>query len=351
MVDWSSQEELILDSTVFLKFMHVLSGLYIWEVVTSLDFEWAFITGKKRFHYPAVFYFLNRYCLLFTMIGLLIALDTTTEINCQALYTFNQITGQASSGLASINLSIRTMALWSHHKYIVIPIIVIILGHWSLILQGVLVKASWIPGAGCQVTGSNNTILAATFIYSMCFDLVILLLSMYKLVLGVKGGRSQLMTLLFKDGLVYFIIAFLSNLLATVFIMLNLNAIMSVIFNVPAAIFSTIVACRAVRRLTNFSHRGPEVFSSTGHSFRVANPAASANTIGLSPSTAVGRGTIKHKSDLSDGVHVQMQTFTVADEDRLSDYNSEGETQKARVVADPEMGDAEISAEFKRPPY
>lgn len=41
----------------------------------------------------------------------------------------------------------------------------------------------------------------------MCFDLIILLLSMYKLVIGVKGGRSQLMTLLFKDGLVYFIIA------------------------------------------------------------------------------------------------------------------------------------------------
>ena len=101
-------------------------------------------------------------------------------------------------------------------------------------------KASWVPGAGCQVTGSNNTILAATFIYSMCFDLVILLLSMYKLVLGVKGGRSQLMTLLFKDGLVYFFIAFFSNFLAVVFILLNLNAIMSVIFNVPAAIFSTV---------------------------------------------------------------------------------------------------------------
>ena len=80
--------------------------------------------------------------------------------------------------------------------------------------SGVLVKASWVPGAGCQVTGSNNTILAATFIYSMCFDLVILLLSMYKLVLGVKGGRSQLMTLLFKDGLVYFFIAYVSPLLS-----------------------------------------------------------------------------------------------------------------------------------------
>ena len=34
--------------------------------------------------------------------------------------------------------------------------------------------------------------------------------------------------------------SFFSNLLAVVFILLNLNAIMSVIFNVPAAIFSTV---------------------------------------------------------------------------------------------------------------
>ena len=60
------------------------------------------------------------------------------------------------------------------------------------------------------MTNTNNTILAATFIYSMVFDLFILLLSMYKLVLGVKGGRSQLMTLLFKDGLVYFFIAYVA---------------------------------------------------------------------------------------------------------------------------------------------
>ena len=28
------------------------------------------------------------------------------------------------------------MALWSQSRYIVIPLVVIILGHWSLILQG-----------------------------------------------------------------------------------------------------------------------------------------------------------------------------------------------------------------------
>jgi len=58
---------------------------------------------------------------------------------------------------------------------------------------------------------------------------------------------------------------------------LNLNQIMSIIFNVPAAVISTvstslseyvpltrpstwqIVACRAVRRLSNFTYDGPEI--------------------------------------------------------------------------------------------
>ena len=45
-----------------------------------------------------------------------------------------------------------------------------------------------------------------------------------------------------------------------------------------------------------------------------------------------------------------MQTFTVADEDHLSDYNSDDVAQKTRLP-DPETGDAQISSEFKRPPY
>ena len=95
------------------------------------------------------------------------------------------------------------MALWSHDKRIVIPIVIVILGHWSLILQGVLLTAIWVPGQGCVVSGTNNTILAATFIYSMCFDLLILCLSAYECFIGVKGGRSQLMTLLIKDSLLF----------------------------------------------------------------------------------------------------------------------------------------------------
>ena len=93
----------------------------------------------------------------------------------------------------------------------------------------------------------------------MCFDLVVLILTTVKLVFP-GGRRSALMKMLFRDGLIYFVIAyvlsrpggdteqatdgrsfsFVANLIATVFMLLNLNAIMSVIFNIPAAIASTV---------------------------------------------------------------------------------------------------------------
>ncbi|KAJ8596162.1 hypothetical protein M405DRAFT_849382 [Rhizopogon salebrosus TDB-379] len=264
MVNWESQQEISSDSSIFMKTMHTLIGLYAWEFIVSLDFDWEVLTGKKRFRWPLIFYFAGRYLLLAALVGIAVALDMPSEINCYTLYAFTQLAGNAAVGLASINLSLRTMVIWSQNKWIVAFLVLLILGHWSLILQGVLLGATWVPGLGCQITYSNTTILAATFIYSMCFDFVVMCLSAYKLAWapvrkGTNGGHTRLIRMLFSDGLIYFFIAFVSDLIATTFMVLNLNAIMSVIFNVPAAIASTIVASRVVRRLTNFQISGPEM--------------------------------------------------------------------------------------------
>jgi hypothetical protein len=42
------------------------------------------------------------------------------------LYTFNQLFGNAAIGLASVNLSLRTMALWQMRWYIVAPLVALI---------------------------------------------------------------------------------------------------------------------------------------------------------------------------------------------------------------------------------
>jgi len=226
------------------------------------------------------------------------------------------------------------MAVWSQNRYIVGFLIIVILVHWSFLLHGMLLKASWIDNA-CVITSTNNHILAISFIYSMVFDLAVLSLTAWKLAFPASG-RSKLVTLVFKDGLIYFVIAFLSNMLATIFMLLNLNAVMSIIANVPAAIASTIVACRVVRRLSNFTFQGPEQFSNTGGStlaFRGNATPTSARHISL-------------KS--GDNIHIRMSDALASpSEPSVMEYDSGG-----RIVKSNEFDhEAQINCEFKRPPY
>ncbi|KAF8068973.1 hypothetical protein FPV67DRAFT_1652344 [Lyophyllum atratum] len=345
MVDWKSEAEIIKDGAAFNKFMHTLLGLYIWEWFTSLDFDWQYISGKKTFRWPMIFYFLNRYCLLFALMGIAIALNVTTEIDCQGLYTFNQCFGNAAIGLASINLSLRTMAVWSQRWYIVVPLVGVILGHWSLLLHGVLLKAAWVPGQGCVITSTDNNLLAITFIYSMVFDFVVLSLTAFKLLFGSRNS-SRLVTLIFSDGLIYFAIAFVANLIATIFMLLNLNPVMSIIANVPAAIASTIVACRAVRRLSNYTSKGPEVFATTTQGSTLAFRSGGASVMRPKLSTKVTTNTAP-----AEGVHVQhlqMETFESPSDKSYMEYDAAGQIIKSDNY-DPEAQG--ISNEFKRPPY
>jgi len=71
---------------------------------------------------------------------------------------------------------------------------------------GVQMKAQWEPNVGCVIIKTDRTSASATFIYTMCFDFVVLCLTAYKLNV-YYSGQSRIGTLIFKDGLVYFIVA------------------------------------------------------------------------------------------------------------------------------------------------
>ncbi|KAK7689708.1 hypothetical protein QCA50_006347 [Cerrena zonata] len=295
--DWNSLEELQQEQAAFSKLVHALAGLYFWEVAVSWEFEWAFLVGKKKFHWPMIFYFLGRYFQLFCIIGLLIVVNNTSgNLNCQAIFTFAQLTGQAVIGFASLNLAIRAMVVWYWKRYIVIPLILIILGHWALLMQGVKIQVNSTP-QGCAVVDSHSITLPVTFAYTMSLDLCVLLLTTYQLVI-VRGRRTQLMNLLFTDGLVYFGFAFLVNLPATIFMFLNLNPFMSVLFGFPTTVVSTVIACRAVRRLSDFATGGIQV--SIGQRFTLSTAGFTGK-----PSGAI--------SKQASGVHVQVDTFSTGD--------------------------------------
>ncbi|EDR06510.1 uncharacterized protein LACBIDRAFT_299964 [Laccaria bicolor S238N-H82] len=106
MPDLKSPAELQNGAAAFVNLIHVLLGVYAYEWVLSLNFDFGFLLGRRKFCWPMIFYFANRYLLLFALVGVIISMDVTSKVDCQALYTFNQIAGSAAMGLANINLSI-----------------------------------------------------------------------------------------------------------------------------------------------------------------------------------------------------------------------------------------------------
>ncbi|KAI0081514.1 hypothetical protein K474DRAFT_1756051 [Panus rudis PR-1116 ss-1] len=249
MPDWMSPESLTQQTAGIVNLTHVFAGIYLWEVLMSLTFEWEYLTRRRKFKWPMVCYFLVRYVALSAMVG--------SGLDCKSFFTFLQMAGNCARGLATINLALRTIAVWQRDRYIVVGIVLLILGHWSLIFQGVLLEAEEVPGQGCQIVHTNTKILTADFVYSMIFDLIILLLTAYK-VLQLKT-QSGLVSLLFYDGLIYFLCAFTANLLAAIFMILDLSPVMSIMFNVPAVVVCAIASTRAVRSLANYTNSGPNV--------------------------------------------------------------------------------------------
>ncbi|KAJ3485325.1 hypothetical protein NLI96_g5033 [Meripilus lineatus] len=275
MVDWNSDERIAQDQVSYVKMMHCFAGFYFWEFLISLDFEWSLLRREKKFHWPMIPYFIGRYSALLLVISFLISVDTTNEVDCQSLFiTFAvcshilmvasgdlasiQISVLFTFGFASINLALRVMVVWSMSWYCVVPLCILIAIHWGLGGPAVAIRGEWVPGKGCVPSRSQPAFFAAAIVYSTCVDFVVLVLGGWKLL--PRRKRSQLMELLFKDGLIYFLVVFAMNVPLAVLALLNLNPVLDIIFIGPAAIISTTVASRAFRRLNNFALTAPAVF-------------------------------------------------------------------------------------------
>jgi hypothetical protein len=268
MVNWQDPSVITKCAVIFGNLGHVCAGAYVLDIcVAFLDYDWAIITRKRPWRHTMILYFLCKYTMFFAIIGMLIALNTTTKIDCQALYTFNQFFGSSAIGTASTLLMFRTIAIWNKNWFVMIPLILISLGHWSILMYSVTsVHSAFVPELKtCVVlsTGNQhkNLALNLVYLYTMFVDLTVLVISTIGLLL--TPGRSSLWKLLFKDGIIFFITAFIANALAATVLLLDLNPAMNLMFSIPAACLTAGAAARSYIRLSNWSNQEVYVHGSS----------------------------------------------------------------------------------------
>ncbi|CAE6539349.1 hypothetical protein RSOLAG22IIIB_01352 [Rhizoctonia solani] len=323
MVNWSDPKVVAQQAATFAQLLLILLGLYAWEVFNTLEFDYHVLVNWREFKWPMAVYFVCRYSIWVGVIMLIVANNLTHQLNCQVFYTIIQLFGNIAIGTASALLMLRGIAIWRHNRYVLFSLLFVALGHWTILFLGVIsVRSIWNVEVGvCVVTGTSTTLLRLIYGYTMAFDLTVLVVSTAGLLSSGGWQGSDLWKLLFRDGIAYFVVAFVGNAIAAVFTILHLNAAMDIMFTVPAAVFSTIVACRTVRRLSEWARQDVYVHSRS----RSIQNGANANV----------------KKEVQRGVQVTMETYTVQEDDEF--YRVERpDTRASRVDLEaPEQSDDE----------
>ncbi|KAI9510173.1 hypothetical protein F5148DRAFT_1181223 [Russula earlei] len=237
----------------FVKFNHVVDGLYLWEFLTTLDYEWSVIRGQRPYRWTIWIYSVSRIAALLTVILNLLGLDLNREINCQAWITFVWIFAFIGISGGSLLIVLRVFAIWSRNKAIMVFVTSVWGANVAFLIQGVArIRAAWVPVRGtCAMLNIQST--KSTFIVLFATD-TILLLTMLVGLLHMRhsdGSTFYLPRLLWKQGVMWILLATIADLLPMIFISLDLNDVFSVMFLMPCLIAMTIGPTRMYRSLTN----------------------------------------------------------------------------------------------------
>ena len=140
---------------------------------------------------------------------------------------------------------LRTIAVWNRAPLVTIPLVLASLGQWTVLFYAIAtIRSDWSDTANaCIVEKVPPIYIELIYLYSeqsfpfcrvsqrrakiwrttaaMSFDFIVLVLTTIGLVMS--HGRSSLWQLVFRQGIIYFFVAFIVNVVPTVFLLLNLN--------------------------------------------------------------------------------------------------------------------------------
>ncbi|KAF8490668.1 hypothetical protein F5888DRAFT_1740510, partial [Russula emetica] len=197
------------DFVALQTFWHMINGIYLWEYVTTLDFELDIIRGRRSYRWTIWIYSLARTALLISITLNLVDLNVTTPVNCQALITLQVAISYVSLLSASLLVTIRIIAIWNKNKFAVGIAVITWVTNVSVVIQGVArLRATWEPTVQtCIILNSDE--LKPTLVITVIADtisLVTMLVGVFRL-LAENSAAFGLGRLLWKQGIIWLLIA------------------------------------------------------------------------------------------------------------------------------------------------
>ncbi|KAK1226343.1 hypothetical protein PQX77_010690, partial [Marasmius sp. AFHP31] len=207
-------------SVLFDNFLFALMGFYVCmgmgyhsglrmgfhfgakEVSVANGESWAPIIEESKLTRLQIFYFYARYAVLALFVLVVVARSVDHPIDCDILFAFITRLSTTALGAASLNLAIRSMAVWGNDRLVVVGLSILLAGQLAAILRSVpaTVGGSYLEGTGCVIISAQADVYTAMYTVTMVVDFVILSLTAYKTYVEYRNMyHSGLIKLIFRD--------------------------------------------------------------------------------------------------------------------------------------------------------
>jgi len=225
MVNFSDPGVIAQDLLAVTKLWHALGGLYIWEFVTTLDYEWSVIRRRRPYRWTIGIYSITRLATLMAVILSMLGIDVTTPFNCQVESVLQLLSGYVAFAAASLLIVLRIIAIWNGNKFAIALASGVWVTNLGFLTRSVVrIRTAWVPAMStCVITNIHSTKL--NLITTLTTDVVLLLIMLVGLLrLGFhESGVYGLGHLMWKQGLVWLFLATIAEVPPVVFISLDLN--------------------------------------------------------------------------------------------------------------------------------
>jgi len=229
MVNFSDPAVVLQCVAILQKFWHTISGLYVWEFITTLGYELDILRGRRPYRWTIWIYSFTRVATLVAVILNFIVLDIMTPIDCQVWLPFELIFSYLGVSAASLLIIFRIFAIWNKDRVVVtISVAAWIVSAGSVIQAIARTRSTWNSDVQtCVVPNaeSNNPNITVTLIADVIVLLTVLI-GLFRL--RREGvGRFGIGLLLWNQGVLWLILATIAEVPPTVLIILNLNGIVT----------------------------------------------------------------------------------------------------------------------------
>jgi len=246
--------EVAQDQLVVTKLSHAMAGLYAWEFITTLDYEWSIIRGHRPYRWTIWVYSLTRVAGLVSLTLNVVGTDVMIY-NCEVGILFELAFGYLAIVSGSLLIVLRIIAIWNKNKIMSVIATIVWVVNVSCLIQGIArIRTTRAPvAATCVVLNVPSTKL--NVVVTLSTDIVLLVIVLIGLLrLGFhERGAFGMGHLLWRQGLIWLLIATLAGVPPTVSICLNLKDPYNYMFQITSMVAMSISATRIHRHLADFA--------------------------------------------------------------------------------------------------